>query len=262
MTEYVEGRVAVDGLELRYVEAGEGPTLVWLHGAGGLYITAGTDLLAEHVRLIALELPGFGSSAHHDTARSFDELGEQVAEGLHALGLRRYLLHGTSFGGATALHLALNHPERVERLVLESPSAFRPPGWTPPDLDTVRRGLFRHPERARRAQVDPERALKERALVNRFSLTIDREALAARVRGLQVPTLVMFGDADTLTPPELAHMYCDNAPDCTSVLIEDAAHVISSDQPEAYARAVTEFALGTRRSLGGFATLPIRFTRR
>jgi 4,5:9,10-diseco-3-hydroxy-5,9,17-trioxoandrosta-1(10),2-diene-4-oate hydrolase len=245
---YDVGRIEVDGVELRYVQAGDGPALVWLHGAGGLYLTAGTDLLAERFRLVALELPGFGSSAHHDPGSSFDELSELVAGGINGLGLRRYLLHGTSFGAATALHLALNHAERVERLVLESPAAFRPPGWTPPDVDTVRRGLFRHPERARRAQVDPERALRERALVNRFSLTVDRDALAARVRELPVPTLVIFGDADTLTPPELARMYCDNAPDCASVLIEDAAHVVSSDQPEAYARAVTEFALGTPSS--------------
>jgi pimeloyl-ACP methyl ester carboxylesterase len=244
--EYAEGHIAVDGVQLRYIEAGDGPTLVWLHGAGGLYITAGTDLLTERFHIVALELPGFGSSAEHDTARSFDELSEQAAEAISALGLRRYLLHGTSFGAATALHLALNHPDRVERLVLEAPAAFRPLDWTPPDLDTVRRGLFRHPERARRAQIDPERALRERELVNRMSLTVDRDALAARLRDLHVPTLVIFGDADTLTPPELAEVYCYNAPDCTSVIIEDSAHLISSDQPKAYARAVAEFALDAR----------------
>ena len=67
--------------------------------------------------------------------------------------------------------------------------------------------------------------------------------LAARLRDLEVPMLVMFGDADTLTPPELAEIYCDNAPDCRSLIIENCAHVISSDQPEAYAEAVTGFAL-------------------
>ena len=246
--QYVEGRACARDLELRYVEAGKGEPLVWLHGGFGLYPSPGTDLLTRSFRLVAIELPGFGSSVEHDTARSFDELSEQVADGIQALGLTEFILHGTSFGAATAVHLALNHPERVTRLILESPAAFRPPGWTPPDMETIRRGLFRHPERARRAKIDPEVQRRQRGFVNRLSLTVDREALAARLRDLNVPVLVMFGDADTLTPPELARMYCDHAPSCASVLIPDAAHVISSDQPEAYATAVREFAMSDRAS--------------
>ena len=240
--QYTEGRVSVDGRELRYVEAGEGAPLVWLHGGFGLHSSAGTDLLAQSFRIVALEMPGFGSSSGLGSARTFDELSEEVAEGIDALGLPRFVLHGTSFGGATALHLALNHPDRVSRLILESPSAFRPPGWTPPDLDTIRRGLFRHPERARRAQIDPVVMQQQRDLVNRLSLTVDRHALALRLGDLRVPMLVMFGDGDTLTPPELARMYCDGAPDCAFALIRDAAHVISSDQPEDYATTVRDFA--------------------
>jgi pimeloyl-ACP methyl ester carboxylesterase len=244
--DYTEGVLQVGEHQLRYVEAGDGEALVWLHGGFGLYPSAGTDLLAERFRLVALELPGFGSSLQLDGARTFDELSEQVAEAIQALGLSTYLLHGTSFGGAVALHVALNHPDRVTRLILESPAAFRPPGWTPPDIDTIRRGLFRHPERARRAQIDPEVIQTQRDFTNRLALTLDREALGGRLRDLNVPTLVMFGDADTLTPVELAPMYCDHAPDCTLVVIHDAAHVISSDQPEDYAASVREFAIQAR----------------
>lgn len=246
--QYAEGRLLAGDLDLRYVEAGEGEPLVWLHGGGGLHPNAGTDLLTRRFRLIALELPGFGSSWQLTTARTFDELSEQVARGIDALGLPQYLLHGTSFGAATALHLALNHPRRVTRLILESPAAFRPVGWTPPDIETVRRGLFRHPERTRRIRVDPEVARRDRKVVSRLSLTVDQAALAARLRDLRPPTLVMFGDADTLTPPDLAQMYCDNAPDCAAVLVPDAAHVISSDQPEIYATTVVGFATSDRSS--------------
>ena len=132
---YAERQAKVGDYELRYTEAGDGETLVWLPGGGGLHTTAGTDLLTRSFRVVALELPGFGSSVERDTARSFDELSEQVADGIQALGLKEYVLHGTSFGGATALHLALNNPERVTRLLLESPVAFRPPGWTPSRAD-------------------------------------------------------------------------------------------------------------------------------
>jgi pimeloyl-ACP methyl ester carboxylesterase len=243
---YADRRLQAGNLELRYLVAGEGEPLVWLHGGAGLHPTAGTDRLTSMFRVLAVEQPGFGASGVLEPAATFDELSEQVAVGIEALGLSSYLLHGTSFGAANALHLALNHPDRVTRLILESPAAFRPLGWTPPDLDTVRRGLFRHPERARRVQIDPEAASRDRALVNRMSLTVDREALAARLRGLTVPALVMFGEYDTLTPPGLASMYCDNARDCTFALVRDAAHVISSDQPDVYATTVGDFATNAR----------------
>lgn len=244
--DYNEGLVQVGQHQLRYVEAGEGVPLVWLHGGFGLYPSAGTDLLADSFRLVALELPGFGSSLQLDSARTFDELSEQVAEAIQALGFSTYPLHGTSFGGAVALHIALNHPDRVTRLILESPAAFRQPGWTPPDIDTIRRGLFRHPERARRAEIDPEVLQRQRDFADRLALTLDPEVLGSRLRDLNVPTLVIFGDADTLTPAELAPTYCDRAPDCRLVVIGDAAHVVSSDQPEDYAASVREFAIHAR----------------
>lgn len=244
--QFAERRVDVDGLELRYIEAGEGESLVWLHGGGGLHPNAGTDLLTHSFRVIGLELPGFGSSWRNAGAQSHDELAETAAAAIEALGLSEYVLHGTSFGGAVALHVALAHPERVSRLILESPAAFRPPGWRPPDAETVRRGLFRHRERARGVLIDPEVAGAQAALVARLSLALDPEALSLRLRDLQVPMLVIFGEEDPLTPPALASRYSDNAPDCSVVLIPDAAHVVSSDQPEAYASAVREFAARAR----------------
>lgn len=240
--EYTEGRVEVGDREFRYLEAGEGEPLVWLHGGGGLYPSRGTDLLAEQFRLVALELPGFGSSWDLVGAETFDQLGAQVGDAIEAMELGDHVLHGTSFGGAVALHLALDRPHGITRLILESPAAFRPVGWVPPDIDTVRKGLFRHPELARRVRIDPKIALRDRELVNRLSLTVDRDALAGRLRDLSVPTLVIFGEADTLVPPAMASNYCDNAPECSLLLIPDAAHVVSSDQPEIYAAAVSGFA--------------------
>jgi pimeloyl-ACP methyl ester carboxylesterase len=247
-TSYIEAQIPSGEFVLRYIEAGVGEPLVWLHGGFGLHPSAGTDLLAASFRVVAVEMPGFGSSVEHDQARSFDELSEQVAEAIERIGLSRYLLHGTSFGAATALHLALNHPDRVTRLILESPAAFRPFGWTPPDLDTIRRGLMLHPERARRAQIEPDVQQRQREFVNRLSLTVDSDALKSRLYGLRVPTLVMFGEGDTLTPPDLAQLYCDNAPECSSFLVGDAAHAVSTDQPDVYAQTVREFAVTGERS--------------
>jgi pimeloyl-ACP methyl ester carboxylesterase len=238
---YAERYVRANGSDLRYVEAGSGETLVWLHGGAGLHPSVGTDLLAQSFRLVAFELPGFGSSWKLTTAATLEELSEQVAGGIRTLGLSGYVLHGTSFGAATALQIALNHPDEITSLVLESPVGFRPPGWTPPDTQALRRGMFRHPERARRVHIDQAVKRRNRTLVSRLLSTVDRDALEVGLGGLKMPALVIFGDGDTLTPPSLAAMYTGHAPDCVSVVIADAGHVTSSDQPESYAAAVRAF---------------------
>src|SRR5207245_2537139 len=107
-------------------EAGKGPVLVHLHGAGGLRLSPAHDLLAKQFRVIAFEMPGFGASAENTRTQSMPELAGTMAAAADKLGLDRFNLMGTSFGGKTALWLAVQSPERVLALVLESPAALRP----------------------------------------------------------------------------------------------------------------------------------------
>ena len=64
-----EGAVEADGFRIRCMEAGQGTPLVHLHGAGGLRLTRGHDLLARHHRVIAFEMPGFGTSPKNTRTR-------------------------------------------------------------------------------------------------------------------------------------------------------------------------------------------------
>ena len=114
-----EQRVEADGFDLRVVVGGSGPPLLALHGGGGLHVGDAHRLLARRHRLHALELPGFGASPENTRTRSLEELAGTTLAAADALRLHRFVLLGTSFGGAVALHLALAAPERVERLVLE-----------------------------------------------------------------------------------------------------------------------------------------------
>ena len=247
--DYAEGRVHARGMQLRYVQAGEGEPLVWLHGGGGLHPSAGTDLLTRSFHVVAFELPGFGSSLEQDGAKSFDELSEQVAGGIQALGLSEYVLHGTSFGGATALHIALNHPDRVTRLILESPAAFRPPEELGPagPRDHAARAL--PPSQPCASRAHRPRGDAEAARARRSPVPDGRPAGAGRpstrplrARARDVRRLRPF-DASCVGP---------------AVLRERARLLVCahrrrrtrdrSDQPDAYATTVHEFALSGRVS--------------
>jgi pimeloyl-ACP methyl ester carboxylesterase len=77
--DFREGFVEADGFRIRYMEAGNGPALVHLHGAGGLRLSPAHDLLAKQFRVIAFEMPGFGASAENTKTQSMPELAATMA---------------------------------------------------------------------------------------------------------------------------------------------------------------------------------------
>ena len=127
-----EGFVEADGFCIRLMEAGEGPPLLHLHGAGGPRLTGAHDLLSRQRRVIAFEMPGFGGSPENTRTRTMEELAATMATAATRLGIDTFDLMGTSFGGKVALWLAVQQPDRVRALVLEAPAAIRPAGVQPP----------------------------------------------------------------------------------------------------------------------------------
>jgi pimeloyl-ACP methyl ester carboxylesterase len=239
-----EGFVEVNGFRIRYQEAGEGPSLVCLHGARGLLLTRGHDLLSQKNRLIGFEMPGFGTSPENTRTQTSAEMAETMAAAIGELGIDQFNLLGTSFGGKVALWLAAQQPERVQALVLAAPAAFRPRGLVPPlgAPEEIAQYLYAHPERhSPPAMPDPAVQAKTRDLVLRIhGPDIDPE-LDAAMGGLTVPTLVLFGTLDRVIPPEMGRRYKELLPNCNLVFVYDAGHAISTERPEAFADVTSDF---------------------
>jgi pimeloyl-ACP methyl ester carboxylesterase len=239
-----EGYVEADGFRIRYMEAGEGSTVVHLHGAGGLRLTRGHDLLSRQFRIIVFEMPGFGTSPENNRTRDVPELAATMAKAIAALGLDQFNLMGTSFGGRTALWLAAQQPEQVRSLVLEAPAAIRPAGSQPPagSPEEMARRLYAHPERVSPMPM-PDPAVREQQarLVARLRGPDRDPELEARLQRLAVPTLVLFGTVDRVIPPDMGHFYKELMPNCNLVFVYDAGHAISADRPEAFAEVVADF---------------------
>jgi pimeloyl-ACP methyl ester carboxylesterase len=239
-----EGFVQADGFRIRFMEAGQGMPLVHLHGAGGMRLTRGHDLLSRHYRVIAFEMPGFGQSPENTLTRTLGELAATMGTAVAALDIDTFNLMGTSFGGKAALWLALQQQERVQALVLEAPAAIRPAGSEPPSgsPEEMARRLFAHPERLGPLPVaDPAVQAKTRALVGRLRGP-DRDAdLETRLRGFATPTLVLFGTLDRVIPPDMGRIYKELIPNCHLVFVYDAGHAISTERPEAFAEVTDDF---------------------
>ncbi len=239
-----EGFVEADGFRIRYMEAGEGPALMHLHGAGGLRLSPAHDLLAKQFRVVAFEMPGFGVSPENAKTQTMPELAATMAAGADRLGLDRYDLMGTSFGGKTALWLALQQPERVTGLVLESPAAIRLGGGAPPPSspEALARLLYAYPERQPPAPAsDPAVLAKQQKLVARLRGPNRDRDLETQLPQLKAPTLVLFGTRDRMIPPEMGHFYKELIPNCHLVLVYDAGHAIGAERPEAFVDVVADF---------------------
>jgi pimeloyl-ACP methyl ester carboxylesterase len=241
---FTERFVDADGFRIRYMEGGEGTPLVHLHGAGGLRLTRGHELLARQFRVIAFEMPGFGPSPENLRTKTMPELATTMGMAIDALGLDAFNLMGTSFGGKTALWLALQRPERVRALVLEAPAAMRQPGAQSPTgtPEEIARRLYAHPERLGNIPMpDPATRAKTQPLVQRLRGPDRDPELESRLPGLAVPTLVLFGTLDQVISPAMGRLYKDLIPGCHLVFVYDAAHAISTDRPEAFTEVVGDF---------------------
>lgn len=238
---FTERFVEADGFEIRYFEAGSGPALICLHGAGGLRLGRAHELLAAEHRVLAFELPGFGASPVNERTRSLSELAATMAAAVRALGIERYSVWGISFGGKLALHLALAQREAVQGLVLCSPAAIRLKEGALPEGAALRELLYAHPEHAPASDPNPEIERKQRALVQRLIGPPRDSELEQEMHALELPVLVLFGSKDRLTPPELGRHYLRLLPQAHFVIVYDAAHALDIDRPEAFAALAGDF---------------------
>ena len=241
---FSEGFVEADGFRVRYAEAGEGEPLVHLHGAGGMRLTPAHELLSRQRRVIALEAPGFGESPANERSATMADLARSVNLALAALGLERYTPWGTSFGGKLALFMALDRPEAIESLVLESPAAIRPEGHVRPagGPEQTAALLYAHPERQPpRPRLDPAVLAKQEALVARLMGPNHDPALEDHLAEIEARTLVLFGTEDKMIPPEMGAVYKERMKRCSLILVYDAGHAIAADRPEAFAGLVGDF---------------------
>jgi len=257
-------RVDVAGLSLAYRRAGNGPPLVLLHGAYEDRRFWGRQLseLSDEFTVVALDAPGFGGSDDPPLTWTAADYGHCLAGFLDVLGVHRPVVVGLSFGSVLALALYEQHPDAVGSLVLASAYA----GWAgslPPEevqrrLDLGKRELDQPPEQilatwlptllTPTASQDLVDLLA--TMMRDFHPAGMRTALRAlgpadlrHVLGtINVPTLLLYGDADRRSPVKVGEDLHARIPGSTLVVIPGAPHLASLEQPEAFNQAVRAFA--------------------
>ena len=197
-------RVEVNGMKVYYEVSGGGDPLIVLHGAymnipsmGGII-----PALAERHRVYAVEFQGHGRTTDIDRPITYENLGDDVAVFMDAVGLEKADVFGYSMGANAGLQLAIRHPEKVGRLIVAS-AAYDIEGLQPafrafiPQLTLEMTLAMPFAEEYKQLAADPNGFP---ALVEKL-IALEHEPLAweADVKALETPVLVITGDADVAT---------------------------------------------------------------
>jgi pimeloyl-ACP methyl ester carboxylesterase len=242
---FTESQIEVDGFRIRYWESSPSQpagTVVMLAGmTWGL--SRLRDALGQMYRVVMLELPGFGASSVHTSSQSVKGIAHTMALAAANLVSESYTLIGTSFAANVALWQTLLAPDKVEALVLISPTTILPATEAiMGSPESMIEQLFAHPEKARSLpSVDPVVLAKEQALVQRLGGgTHDAEA-AHRLQEISCATLIIFGSEDQMVALEAPRVYRERIANSNLSFVYDAGHLIEAERPEALINAVSDY---------------------
>jgi len=254
------------GLRLHYLDVGQGPVVVWLHGSGpgasGYSNFKGNyPAFAEAgFRNIVLDLPGFGrSDKPADVQYNLAFFVTCLNAFLGKIGVEKCTLLGNSLGGAIALGQALAHPDTVERLILMAPGGVE-------ERETYFRmeGIVRMVETFAKGPMGPvemrhvmslqvfdpslldDSIINERAAIapsqpaNLFS-TMMVPNMTTRLHEIKAPIFGFWGTDDKFNPHTGALKVIENAPNARMILLNQCGHWVQVEHRELFNRSCIDF---------------------
>jgi len=253
MPEFAEERYTVNGVDVVVAMAGDGPPLLFFHGAGTLTGFDALLPLAERFRLIAPYHPGYGPSADDTTVDSIHDYLLHYLDLLDQLELDEFTLAGHSMGGLLAAWLAIEQTARVRRLVLVSPLGLRVPEH--PTVD-----IFALPDEELLSYVAVDMSVFD----GKVPMPPTPEFLAERYREststarmfwnrnydvklprwlhrLTMPTLLLWGELDRLIPSAQASRWAELVPNAEVKILPGVGHLPLEETPDGIA-AIVDFA--------------------
>ena len=276
-----EGYAEIGDVRLHYVEAGEGPLIVLLHGFPEFWYAWRQQiapLATAGFRVVAPDTRGYNLSSKPEGVAAYDVglLADDIKGLIRERGAESAMVAGHDWGGSIAWALAMNHPEVVDRLAilnaahprklsqgLHHPDQLRKSWYffffALPELpETVVHAnhwhFFRHFLRDARPPFTPEQTDRyveawsqpgaSTGMINyyRSSVRQNQKKAEAALRPIKAPTLVIWGEGDHYLGPELAEPEHDDVPNLDRVeRLPDASHWVHHDEAERVSQLLIDF---------------------
>ena len=253
------GRVATNlGYAIGFDEAGGGDAtpIVFLHGVGSDKSVWRPQLahFAAERRAIAFDYPGYGDSEPAPAGTTRDDFAAAILSAMREIGIDRAHVCGLSLGGVVAIAMHAAAPDACASLILADTFAVHPDGRGIHDRSVAASDNLRALAEARvdvllAQPADPAvraEVVETMARIDPAAYRIGAEAVwladqRERARAIRVPTLVVCGSEDKVTPPALSNDLAALIPGARAELIEGARHLTNLEQPEAFHALVGAF---------------------
>jgi pimeloyl-ACP methyl ester carboxylesterase len=261
-----EKTITVNELSVSYLERpGVGETIVLLHGfsADKDNWVRFTRHLPEYYRVIAIDLPGHGSTTRDfNSTYSIDYITQGFANTVDALKIKRFHLAGNSMGGYVSALYSARHPARVQTLCLIDPAGATSPQPSDREIslsrgvnplvpktlfefdNTLSYGFYRQPFLPWPARSVYAQRYIERSSFNEkmWSDIMENRVDVERYLGdISMPTLLMWGDRDRIIHISTVEVFLKGIPKIKTVIFKDCGHMPMVEIPRESATAYTSF---------------------
>jgi 3-oxoadipate enol-lactonase len=247
-----------NGYDIGYEEAGGGERLpiVFLHGVGSDKSVWRPQLayFGASRRAVAFDYPGYGDSDPAPEGTTRDDYASAIVSAMHELGIDRAHICGLSLGGVVAIAIGHAAPRRCASLILADSFAVHPDGQAIYDRAVSGSDALRSVAEARvdlllAQPADPRvrsEVLETMARIDPAAYRIGAEAVwladqRDRARDIRIPTLVLCGTEDRITPPELSNELTRLIPGARMALIDRSGHLGNLERADEFNRVVDEF---------------------
>lgn len=255
-------------INLRYLDVGQGPPVVLIHGLAGDHSAwqAQVEALRDNYRVIAFDNRGAGASTQIDEPLSTADLADDTLQLMDYLGVEGAHVVGRSMGGAVAQHMALKAPQRVLSLALCASFARLDPlgrrvlsnmrealEWRMSWADHARHSVQNFVSAGFFNQY-PERVAKIEQLIGgetRLPACYIRQNAACQSHDtlpdlprIRQPVLIMAGDSDPICSLTATAMLSDGLPDARTEIFKDASHFFLMEQPDRFMQLLDAWLAG------------------
>jgi 2-hydroxy-6-oxonona-2,4-dienedioate hydrolase len=251
----------IDGLQVRYLDTKDGRPALFLHGLGGSIESWSNNIkgLSKDLRVIALDLPGFGFSDKPEIDYTIKFYVQFVAKFLAKLQLGKASIVGSSLGGHVAAEVAISHPGLVDKLVLISPPGALPRSFkgTPAlrryskvlqaeSVAQVKQALFTVDNKpvddtyAKLVYQKISMPGAKEAFLSALKGSAQAPRLGSRLNRIKAPAMLLWGKEDNMIPVRFVEPFV-KMKNCRVVLLENCGHRPHAEKPQLFNRLVSGF---------------------
>lgn len=251
-----EEKININGLEINYKIAGQGPAILVLHGWGGSSDSwmETQKILSQEYRVVIPDLPGFGKSAPPANPWGVGDYMDFVLKFTQRLNLEKFFLIGHSFGGRISIKFTGKYPERVKSLILCDSAGIKPK----PGLKTIiifwlaRTGNAVFTPRIFKRFKDSVRNLFYVLIRNRdyakangvMKETIKRvlsEDLLLELSDIKKKTLIVWGEVDRMVPLKYAYIFKEKIEGARLETLPKIGHSPHLEVPRKFSEIILKF---------------------